>query len=179
MDQDGRPLTCADYRNGPNTLDWDPTKLLIWGCSRFTPWVPSKHQTPEHEILAARAHVLQEQSALARAGPSPPLETDLPVWSLREVVGRVRKLTDERMATGSLKRPLVVLIDGFAVDAGVYAPSHPGGVAILRAHAVKTDSEADERLPIDATAAFFGGLNDHHSAAQRLMRELRIAKVVG
>lgn len=133
------------------------------------------HVTPQHEILEAQASVLQQHAGAVRVGPAPIDDSDLPTWPIRDVAANVHKLTEERMAGGSLKRPLVLLIDGYAVDVGLYATAHPGGYSILRSHAVNANDLTS--LPIDSSDAFNGGSNNHGSAAQRLMRDLRIAKI--
>ena len=64
-------------------------------------------------------------------------------------------------------------------DAGI---QQPGGASLLRKYAVGAksspeDGEPEGRQMRNADWAFHGGINKHSSAAKRLMRKLRIAKV--
>ncbi|ORY88843.1 fatty acid desaturase-domain-containing protein [Leucosporidium creatinivorum] len=168
-----------DYRNGPRLLDWDPTKWLIYTLHHLTPsLVPKIHQTPESEILKARAHVLEgradrarskeeaeesESSALGRKG-------GLPRWTKKQLVQQVSSL---RADSSEEKQPiLLLLLEGFAVDVSAYASEHPGGVAILQEFAVSSEEEVK-----DATESFLE-LNDHGWSAREKMRGLRVARVV-
>lgn len=97
---------------------------------------------------------------------------------MRELVQNVVDM-DERKE--SKRRPLVLLLEGYAVDATAYASEHPGGMAYLREYAVPLSNGASgigKELK-DSTAAFEGGLNDHGWSAREKMRSLRIAKVAG
>ena len=144
----------SDYRNGPLTLDWDPTKWLIWTLHRFTPLVTRIHQTPKDEILRAQAHVLSQRAEMVNTQEMSP--ASLPTWKLADVPKHVDQLIKTRMASGSLKRPVVILLEGYAVDVSSYAAEHPGGVAILRNYAV-IEGQSAKGLR-DATAAFNGGM---------------------
>lgn len=161
-----------DYRNGPNPLDWDPTKLLIWFFHKFTNQVPCVRQTDEADILKARAQVLQTNADRIRPKKEVQAEA-LPIWRRDQVQSEVQRLIETRMSTGSLSRPLVVIIDGYAVDACSYAKDHPGGVTLLRNFAVVNKDWQD------ASTAFNGGYNIHGSAAKLKMKGLRIAKIEG
>ncbi|SCV67904.1 BQ2448_5515 [Microbotryum intermedium] len=242
-----------DYRNGPRVFDWDPSKWIIWGLHFFTPWVPKMHQTPEAEILRAKAHVLavraekvakgkddaeeeeEESSSFKVWGSFAELESDedrgsstsfegvtssasrsvsgsssasgtstdwgedeilsdrragifsaqsltttrrrylgrstpLPKWTRAQLVD---KLVDPRVFPSSSRTPIVIVVNGFAVDVTRYAQDHPGGYAVLKEFALGKGKE--ER---DATEAFEGGLNDHAWSAREKMKDLTIARIV-
>lgn len=63
----------------------------------------------------AKAHVLQAQSERLR-NTLPLTEDELPTWRIGEVRSQVTQLVESRMKSGALKRPLVVLIEGWAVE---------------------------------------------------------------
>ncbi|KAH9823825.1 hypothetical protein DFH28DRAFT_226189 [Melampsora americana] len=55
-----------DYRNGPATLDWDPTKWIIYLLYTYTPLVTKIYFTPPEEIALARKRVLRMTSLTPR-----------------------------------------------------------------------------------------------------------------
>ncbi|EGG11681.1 uncharacterized protein MELLADRAFT_90937 [Melampsora larici-populina 98AG31] len=65
-----------DYRNGPATLDWDPTKWIIYLLYTYTPLVTKIYLTPPEEIELARKRVLR----LTRLAPRPSLKVGGPRW---------------------------------------------------------------------------------------------------
>ncbi|GAA94643.1 hypothetical protein E5Q_01296 [Mixia osmundae IAM 14324] len=179
-----------DFRNGPGIADYDPTKWVIWMLHRFTSLVPVIYATPEHEILEARAHVLHSKASrlqdLSSDSEAPnsriPSDDSLPIWRVDEVTEHVRLLTADKMARGSLKRPLVIIVDSYALDVASYASLHPGGFAVLRSHAIKgrdLELPGDRGRYMDASKAFHGGLNDHQWSAREKAKTFRIARVVG
>ena len=88
---------------------------------------------------------------------------------MRELVQNVVDM-DERKE--SKRRPFVLLLEGYAVDATAYASEHPGGMAYLREYAVPLSNGASgigKELK-DSTAAFEGGLNDHGWSAREKMQ---------
>ncbi|KDE03148.1 hypothetical protein MVLG_06343 [Microbotryum lychnidis-dioicae p1A1 Lamole] len=239
-----------DYRNGPRAFDWDPSKWIICALHFFTPWVPKMHQTPEAEIIRAKAHVLavraekaaqglgedeegvEESSSSFKVwgtfaegdsdedrGSSTSLEgintsasasasgsgtstdegeddalfdrrslgrfdsqsltnrrrhlarqSSLPTWTRAQLV---EKLADPKTFLLSSRSPIVIIVNGFAVDVTKYAQEHPGGYAVLREFAL---GEGKEQR--DATEAFEGGLNDHGWSAREKMKDLTIARIV-
>ncbi|KAK4051941.1 hypothetical protein OIV83_002646 [Microbotryomycetes sp. JL201] len=105
----------------------------------------------------------------------------LPTWSTDELLKNIAAAKDND--TNSKERGLLVLvIDGYAVDASLYAREHPGGYALLRQYAIKTCAETsdnqNEPLWTKASEAFNGGLNKHGWSAREKMRELRVARIV-
>lgn len=160
-----------DYRNGPNHLDWDPTKLFIWFFHKCTNQVPNLKRTEPSDILKAKSHVLHCQAERVNTTARASGSSDLPKWERAEVYAQVQRLTDDKLSTGSLTRPLVLVIDNYAVDASTYAKSHPGGIALLRHHAVTSPQWTD------SSEAFNGGLNNHGTAAKQKMAGLRIARI--
>ena len=99
----------------------------------------------------------------------------LPSWTVTELAGQV-----ERHGQASAgKKPVVLFLEGYAVDVTEYASSHPGGMAVLMRHAVKSPEGGVEGVVVDSTAAFGGGLNNHGWSANEKMRSMRIARVTG
>lgn len=160
-----------DYRNGPNHLDWDPTKLFIWFFHNFTNQIPHIRQTEEADILKARAQVLHALAKRSSTKLSEPLD-GIPSWQRASLHRDVECLTELRMAAGSLSRPLVIVIDDYALDVSAYSKHHPGGLALLRRFAIHGEGWHD------ATEAFHGGFNNHGTAAKQKMESLRIARIV-
>lgn len=65
-----------DYRNGPATLDWDPTKWIIYLLYTYTPLVTKVYFTPPEEIELARKRVLR----LTRLAPRSSHKVRGPRW---------------------------------------------------------------------------------------------------
>lgn len=92
----------------------------------------------------------------------------LPRWTKKEMV----QLVSSRRTHSAGEQPLVLLLEGFAVDVTSYAEEHPGGIAILREFAVGGKEGVK-----DATESFLE-LNDHGWSAREKMRGLRVARIV-
>ncbi|CAE6472710.1 unnamed protein product [Rhizoctonia solani] len=186
-----------DFRNGPCTQDWDPSKWIIWALHQFTPLVTRVRRAREEDVSRARrwmgyVHSLGRDhlphgwealsdddffDAVADARSEneindQPQEKEYQVWDLTRL-----------KAYALNERRIIVLIDGWIVDVTEYMSEHPGGAALLgqyafkpRLGAVSTDVEKD--LPQDAVWAFNGGMNNHTRTARARMRYLRIARFV-
>lgn len=76
------------------------------------------------------------------------------------------------------RRPVLVLLDGYALDVTNYVQHHPGGVAYLREYAIPLHAMAAMDGLKDATEAFNGGMNNHGTAARTKMKSLRIARIL-
>lgn len=218
-----------DYRNGPRTFDWDPTKWIIYGLHNYTNLVPKVHQTPQSEILKAQAHVLASQSAAAKskeidstssfakwssyasdggsassvfsaASSSTGASSDeedsvldsssnlrshmkqrkvsgVPTWSratLQSKLGEMEKMAMSGTTKESRKRPIVLLIDGYALDCTNYGQDHPGGLAYLKEYQLSSNVLSLK----DASEVFNGGLNDHGWSAREKMSSLKIARII-
>jgi len=103
----------------------------------------------------------------------------IPVWTRKELQNAITYLTEQRKGSGA--RPLVVMIDGYAVDCSPYVNDHPGGVAVMRRFAIPTRAtgeDPDGKAWPDATESFFGGLNQHFYTSIKRMETYRIAKIV-
>lgn len=94
----------------------------------------------------------------------------LPRWTKAELVAHVGAEGE-----GVRRTPIVLLLDGYAVDVTAYAREHPGGYALLVKYAVK--GKAGGEL-VDATEAFSGGLNEHGWSARKKMRGMRVARII-
>lgn len=94
------------------------------------------------------------------------------MWTEGELLERVERLrlTSRQAGVGA---PLVLLLEGYAVDATDYVGDHPGGVALLRKWAV-----GGKQGVADSTGAF-EGLNNHGWSARERVKGLRIAEVRG
>ncbi|ORX40890.1 hypothetical protein BD324DRAFT_647794 [Kockovaella imperatae] len=137
-----------DFRNGPHSGDWDPTKWIIWLLHNFTPLVPKIYRTPDSAIASAKARVLMAHAdrlyaTVPQEEREKPIE-ELPVWSRAEVKKRHGELVVRHVQEGdgtveSIRwRRLLLIVDGCIVDAGRFLPDHPGGKQLLLAHAVTT-----------------------------------------
>ena len=130
-----------DFRNGPHPAsahfqvrigpqltdrDWDPTKWIIHMLHTYTPFVPSIARTPESAIRKARArvylaHAERLTSSLAVGETIRPL-AELPVWSRREVKRRNGEWVTGQ--DGTLRRRVLLLLEGCVVDAGGFLEDH-------------------------------------------------------
>lgn len=99
----------------------------------------------------------------------------LPTWTTAELAGHVEQ--HGKAAVG--RKPVVLFLEGYAVDVTAYLSSHPGGVAVMMEHAVKPSDGSKAGVVVDSTAAFAGGLNDHGWSAKEKMRSMRIARITG
>ncbi|OAV89076.1 hypothetical protein PTTG_28817 [Puccinia triticina 1-1 BBBD Race 1] len=57
-----------DYRNGPDSLDWDPSKWIIYLLHRYTSLVPKINYTDSREVEEVRQRVLKLTSSRRRDG---------------------------------------------------------------------------------------------------------------
>ena len=57
----------------------------------------------------------------------------------------------------------LILIAGFIHDVSNFIDSHPGGRGLIKSYIGK-----------DATAAFYGGIHDHNTAAHNLLAMMRV-----
>jgi stearoyl-CoA desaturase (delta-9 desaturase) len=107
----------------------------------------------------------------------------LPIWTEEELISNLDAMNNAPASSDSSprKRPLVLVIDGYAIDATTYAKSHPGGMALLHRFAVSTSKKEvaeGEAVKMSASEAFGGGLNNHGWSAKETMKSLRVAKIV-
>jgi len=165
-----------DYRNAIKWYQYDPTKWLIWLCSKvglashlkvglLLPL--TKHdlicvQTfPQNEINKGR--LTMELKRLRKKQEKLVWPPDLlPVvdWksckcSHSHPLSYVLNFLCVDQSQAAL-RPLLC-IGGFIHDVECFMDEHPGGEALLRSHIGK-----------DATAAFFGGVYSHSNAAHNV-----------
>ncbi|KIM57004.1 hypothetical protein SCLCIDRAFT_193387 [Scleroderma citrinum Foug A] len=132
-----------DYRNAIKWYQYDPTKWLIWLCSKVG--LTSHLKTfSENEIRKGRLtmelkrlHKKQEELVWPQG--------DLPVvnWSTFQSQAELRPL---------------LCIAGFIHDLEGFMDEHPGGKYLLQ-----------QNIGKDATAAFFGGVYNHSNAAHNLL----------
>ncbi|KAI0714857.1 hypothetical protein C8Q76DRAFT_841427 [Earliella scabrosa] len=165
-----------DFRSGPSPLDWDPSKWAIMLLHSLG-LASGLRRARVEEISAAREHMLQKEFAMVYSTDSATdLEEQDDGW--RGEIWTKDQLARHVAADGRC----VLLLRGYAVDVTEYMKEHPGGASLLRKYAVGAkpnpeDGEPEGRQMRNADWAFHGGINKHSSAAKRLMRKLRIAKV--
>ena len=145
----------SDYRNGIRWYDYDPTKWFInalFFLGLASSLRISDHDEVEKVKLLALEEKLKERKRRFNWGPA---DESLPLVSREELVRQVKEDHLERL-----------VIDGYVVDMSKFKGDHPGGEKILRSYYGK-----------DATQAFHGGLNFHTSAANSMMKGLRVGKI--
>ncbi|KDN36520.1 hypothetical protein RSAG8_10767, partial [Rhizoctonia solani AG-8 WAC10335] len=188
-----------DFRNGPCAKDWDPSKWIIWTLYQFTPLVTRVRRAREEDISHARRWmtlvrglgkdhlphgwgtvdddvffdaVAEVDNESGNGGAGQPQEKEYEVWDLTRLESYVQN-----------ERRIIILIDGWIVDATRYMSQHPGGPALLGEYSFKPRFGVDpadikNSLPKDANWAFNGGMNNHTRTARARMRSLRIARYV-
>ncbi|KAL4077434.1 delta 9-fatty acid desaturase protein [Scleroderma citrinum] len=137
-----------DYRNAFKWYQYDPTKWLIWLCSKIG--LASHLKTfPENEIQKGMLsmelkHLFKKQEELAWPHGGLPVVS----WATYKSQAELRPL---------------LCIAGFIHDLEGFMDEHPGGKHILCQYIGK-----------DATAAFFGGVYNHGNAAHNLLAMKRV-----
>ncbi|OJT10008.1 Acyl-CoA desaturase 1 [Trametes pubescens] len=181
-----------DFRSGPSPLDWDPSKWAII-LLRALGLASGLRRARMEEIRTAREYMLRKKITHLHPTHNTYMsgseeEDDAwggPVWTAAELAAHARE-----------EGRCVLLLDGYAVDASEYLAEHgpathaentrqPGGALLLRRYAIGAGGGADANAdgphtsrPLrDANWAFHGGINKHSQAAQRRMRQLRVARV--
>ena len=144
-----------DYRNALKWFQYDPTKWMIYLCSKVG-LAYDLHRTPANEII--KSELQAEARALALQEAQHRCDAMLPLWIQKEVSAKVE-------AGESL-----LILNGYVVDVSPLLSrehgSHPGGRRLLLKY-----------LGRDATEAFCGGHGHIHTAkAQRLMEAYRVAR---
>ncbi|EIW86998.1 delta 9-fatty acid desaturase protein [Coniophora puteana RWD-64-598 SS2] len=158
-----------DYRSGPSSIDWDPSKWIINSLYRLG-LVRGLRRARHEDIKEAKLYMHHKIHHHGLFGQTDSEDGwDGTSWSLKDI--------DEYIT----KKPgsCIVIIDDFVVDASSYMGEHPGGAILLRNYSVKSAAKREGELTWkDATWAFRGGLNNHSRAAKRRIRELRIARFI-
>lgn len=102
----------------------------------------------------------------------------LPTWTTSILLSNLAQMdlqADKGTDASSRRRPLLLKLDGYAVDITHYAAEHPGGLAYMREYSINPREGKNVK---DATHAFGGGMNDHGWNAVSKMESLRIARIV-
>ncbi|KDR81085.1 hypothetical protein GALMADRAFT_153433 [Galerina marginata CBS 339.88] len=152
-----------DFRSGPSSTDWDPSKWVILGLHKLG-LVSGLRRASDDDLVEA-VHYMRKKNELGITEP----EVDTwngEIWNIDKLKRFAREKTGR----------CIVLIDGFAIDVTPYLGEHPGGVNLLRKYSVGLSGDIDAWHQADW--AFSGGMNNHSRAARRRMRELRVAKLV-
>ncbi|KAA1102335.1 hypothetical protein PGTUg99_027945 [Puccinia graminis f. sp. tritici] len=71
-----------DYRNGPDSLDWDPSKWIIYLLHRYTSLIPKINYTESSEVEEVRQRVLKITSSKRKDGGRPSKFEDIHQISL-------------------------------------------------------------------------------------------------
>jgi stearoyl-CoA desaturase (delta-9 desaturase) len=113
-----------DYRSGPATTDWDPSKWVILTLAKLGVAWGLRRATPE-DIAAAQAHML-----LHGHGHN---STHRKVVEKEEWGRRVPTWTEaELKAYAERNNACVLWIDGYAVDATGYIEAHVRPLSFLQ-----------------------------------------------
>lgn len=96
----------------------------------------------------------------------------LPTWSRAQLE---TELVAMELDPTRSKKPVVLILEGYAVECSHYVKNHPGGAALLLDYRIRTGIK--EGKGVEADWAFDGGLNDHGWSAIQKMREMRIARI--
>lgn len=147
----------TDFRNAIGFWQYDPTKWLIWFCSLFG-LTYNLRVFPNNEIQKGRIFMIEKKIAQMKSALDYGKSIDsLPVYTAKDI----HKIAVE-------KGEMLIIIEGIAYDVSRFIDNHPGGQIYLRTSFGK-----------DATAAFNGGVYNHHNSARNLLHSMRYSKVVG
>jgi stearoyl-CoA desaturase (delta-9 desaturase) len=150
-----------DYRNGIQWYHYDPTKWLIAGLSKIGATFNLK-VFPKNEIKRGVLYMKEKKLAELKLETVAPIGKEiLPKWNWIEIK---EKITNDKM--------MLVIVNGYVHDVSAFAPTHPGGYALLQSYVGK-----------DATKVFLGKTNPivykHSHAAENLLSNMRVATVDG
>ena len=144
----------SDYRNALKWFQYDPTKYLIVFFSKIK-LATNLKEFPHNEIQKGRYTMARKVlDQFERNIIWPRGHTDLSIISFEEY--KILSKKDDGRA--------LILIAGFIHDVSNFIDSHPGGRALIKSYIGK-----------DATAAFYGGIHDHNTAAHNLLAMMRVA----
>ncbi|KAH3671960.1 hypothetical protein OGAPHI_000146 [Ogataea philodendri] len=148
----------ADYRNGNDWYDFDPTRWVIrlMYMLRFVKQLKkTSSSTVEMSFVQQQQKLIDNKRSQLNWGI--PIEK-LPVFSPDEF---------RRLADKSTDKYLVVMF-GIIHDITPFAKDHPGGLPLIKAAHGK-----------DATTAFNGAVYQHSTAARNLLATMRIGVLGG
>ncbi|KXN88871.1 Acyl-CoA desaturase [Leucoagaricus sp. SymC.cos] len=152
-----------DFRSGPSLTDWDPSKWAIIIFYYFG-LATKLRRAEDEDIKAGLEHMRLKGHGIA----CPPDQDEVPVWNLQDLKAF--------MENG---RHMLLLLDGYVVNATSYVREHPGGSKLIRNYSLRKQMIINEPINVwpDASNAFHGGMNIHSWAANQRMKKLRIAKL--
>ncbi|SCV05573.1 LANO_0H10462g1_1 [Lachancea nothofagi CBS 11611] len=147
----------GDYRNGPNKIQWDPSRYAIL-LLYYLGFAGKLHYTSQDQINKCliqqqQKNLDEERSKLQWGIPLDKLPVMLPETFVR--------LAKQEFET---KKRALVAIEGVIHDVTPFINDHPGGVALVCTSVGK-----------DATQAFNGAVYLHSQAARNLLATMRIA----
>ncbi|KAF9364535.1 hypothetical protein BGX34_001253 [Mortierella sp. NVP85] len=144
-----------DYRNAIRFYQYDPTKWVIWVCSKLG--LASHLKTfPENEIRKGQLGMIEKKVLVKKTKLQwgTPI-SDLPVLSFEDF---------QHACKNDNKK--WILLEGVVYDVADFINEHPGGPKYINMGIGK-----------DMTAAFNGGMYDHSNAARNLLSLMRVAVV--
>ncbi|ODV87419.1 hypothetical protein CANARDRAFT_26819 [[Candida] arabinofermentans NRRL YB-2248] len=144
----------SDYRNALKWYQYDPTKVLIYLCSKVGLAYNLKRFSQnaiDQGILQQKQKKLDRKRNELNWGPQ---LSELPVWDKTEFFEK------------SKERKGLIIISGIVHDCAAFIGEHPGGAALIRTSYGK-----------DASVAFNGGVYAHSNAAHNLLSTMRVAVI--
>ncbi|KAF8585127.1 hypothetical protein K439DRAFT_1083268 [Ramaria rubella] len=149
-----------DYRAGPATLDWDPSKWIIQLLHRLQ-LASRLRRAKDEDINYAMQQMRRKQQASqhdehpSRLAITDDLEFQGLAWNRVEIKQHVQTHSSS----------CFLVVDEFLLDVTQYMGEHPGGAALLRTYSLHIDKEGD-LIWQEATWAF-QNLNNHSRIARK------------
>ncbi|KAI8920511.1 hypothetical protein BC831DRAFT_479353 [Entophlyctis helioformis] len=146
-----------DYRNALGLFQYDPSKWVIFLASLIGLTSNLKefhHNEIEKGRITMAQKFIDERRKTLKFGPK---DADLPRLTFADFQKQCR---DEGR--------MLMIIDRQVYDVADFLDQHPGGRGFLKTSIGK-----------DVTAAFNGGIYDHHNAARNLASMMRVAIIDG
>ena len=146
----------ADYRNGVNWYDVDPTKWWIWLWERLgLAWDLRRFSGAEIEKVCVQQLERNTDRLRVRLDWGKPLD-EVPVLGWEEFVAQCQ--AGKRW----------VVINGVVHDVSSFLGQHPGGETLI-----------SNAVGKDATGWFYGGIYNHSQVAVNILSTLRVAAIHG
>ncbi|KIP11139.1 hypothetical protein PHLGIDRAFT_100083 [Phlebiopsis gigantea 11061_1 CR5-6] len=162
-----------DFRSGPSSFDWDPSKWIILLLQHFG-LASSLRRAPDADLLHARQQMQLKAHHMGADRTNVPADPSVPVMTAAQVCEYVKCNKDA----------CVLIVDDNIVNVAGYLEDHPGGASILRKYSltVPLTETTDEREAVfsvkqKATPAFHGGMNNHSRIAWGKLQEYTIAQL--
>ncbi|KAF7339125.1 Stearoyl-CoA desaturase [Mycena venus] len=148
-----------DWRSGPHSLSWDPSKWIIYALHRLG--LVSSLRSVRDEDLKEAMQYMHHKNMHGVPQPQEGAPWDGETWDIQQAHEYIQ----------SKPGRCLVVIEDYFVDVTPYLGEHPGGATLLGKYSVHPQKDL-----IEASWAFDGGLNNHSRSARKRMREFRIAQ---